>query len=73
MTGPFTLQCFLDEDRTARMLEINPRFGGGVPLSFAAGADYAGALESMLEGRELKPNPIKEMTMLRYDSSVFLN
>ena len=73
VTGPFTLQCFLADDGSARMLEINPRFGGGVPLSFAAGADYVGALECLLEGREVKPNPIKETTMLRYDCSVFLN
>ena len=54
------------------MLEINPRFGGGVPLSFAAGADYVGALKSMLSGEEIIPNSIEELTMLRYDSSVFI-
>ncbi len=68
--GPFTLQCFAD-DKEARMLEINPRFGGGVPLSFAAGADYAKALLEMLEGRSITKNGIKELTMLRYDTSFF--
>lgn len=72
VVGPYTLQCFLTDDNTAKMLEINPRFGGGVPLSFASGANYVGALESMLKGEEIIPNPIEEMTMLRYDSSVFI-
>lgn len=49
--GPVTIQCFLSEDGLSlSFIEINPRFGGGVPLAFAAGADYAGALEKMGEG-----------------------
>ena len=71
--GPFTLQCFLDADGKAWMLEINPRFGGGVPLSFAAGADYASALQAMCEGKPVTPGTITEKTMLRYDMSVFLD
>lgn len=54
------------------MLEINPRFGGGVPLSFAAGADYAGAISDFLEGKETEVNSIKEVTMLRFSESVFV-
>lgn len=49
--GPMTIQCFVSEDgRGLKFIEINPRFGGGVPLAFAAGADYAAALEKMGEG-----------------------
>lgn len=48
--GPMTIQCFLEKDgRSLQFLEINPRFGGGVPLAFAAGADYAAALAKMGE------------------------
>lgn len=48
--GPMTIQCFFSEEENAiYFIEINPRFGGGVPLAFAAGADYAGALEKMGE------------------------
>jgi carbamoyl-phosphate synthase large subunit len=71
--GPFTLQCFLDENGEAKMLEINPRFGGGVPLSFEAGADYAGAFKDMLENKQHESKPISEITMLRYDQSVFID
>lgn len=49
--GPMTIQCFSSEDGTdISFIEINPRFGGGVPLAFAAGADYAEALLKMAQG-----------------------
>lgn len=49
--GPMTIQCFLSEnERDIYFIEINPRFGGGVPLAFAAGADYAEALLRMARG-----------------------
>lgn len=49
--GPMTIQCFLSEDKTdISFIEINPRFGGGVPLAFAAGADYAEVLFIMAQG-----------------------
>ena len=76
--GPMTIQCFLSDTGEISFIEINSRFGGGVPLSFAAGADYASALSDMINGRifaKRKPidylNDYEELTMLRYDSSVF--
>lgn len=59
LCGPLTVQCFLcagayqeisKDEKEIAFIEINPRFGGGVPLSFAAGANYAAALEKMGEG-----------------------
>ena len=70
--GPLTLQCFKTSNGDLKMLEINPRFGGGVPLSFAAGADYADALLAMSEKRDISINDISEKTMLRFDDSVFV-
>lgn len=73
VTGPLTIQCFLSKDgQEIWFIEINPRFGGGVPLSFAAGADYAGALKEMCEGKKITyGKEIKELTMLRYDEAVY--
>ena len=70
--GPLTLQCFKTSNGDLKMLEINPRFGGGVPLSFAAGADYADALLAMSEERDITINDISEKMMLRFDDSVFI-
>ncbi|MCR5847802.1 MAG: ATP-grasp domain-containing protein [Lachnospiraceae bacterium] len=70
--GPLTLQCFKTKEGALKMLEINPRFGGGVPLSFAAGADYARAFSDMKENKKIRINEIVEKSMLRFDESVFI-
>ena len=37
------MQGFVADDGTATVVEINPRFSGGLPLTLAAGADVVGA------------------------------
>ena len=71
--GPMTIQCFLqDGEDKPKFIEINPRFGGGVPLSFAAGADYGRALKEMCEGKQVVyQKEFSELTMMRYDQAVF--
>lgn len=74
VAGPMTVQCFLADDlQSLAFIEINPRFGGGVPLSFAAGADYAKALKAMAEGKDVpySEEGIRAVTMMRYDQAVF--
>lgn len=79
--GPMTIQCFLNESATAvSFIEINARFGGGVPLSFAAGPDYATAMAQMIGERrrwtvrtaEEYLRDFVERTMLRYDEAVIV-
>lgn len=71
--GPITVQCFYTPDERVVFIEINPRFGGGVPLSFEAGADYGKALCDMAQNIEVTPQigNYKELLMLRYDMAVF--
>jgi carbamoyl-phosphate synthase large subunit len=49
-----TLQAFLT-DEGPLLSEINPRFGGGFPLTLAAGGDYPEWIMQMLEGRCVPP------------------
>lgn len=42
LTAVCNVQGFLDDDGPARVVEVNPRFSGGLPLSLAAGADLVG-------------------------------
>ena len=53
-SGQITVQLIQDE-RTGEnyYIEINPRFGGGAPLSIKAGADSAKAVLKMLCGEKL--------------------
>jgi carbamoylphosphate synthase large subunit len=39
LTGPANVQGFVADDGTVTVVEINPRFSGGLPLTLAAGAD----------------------------------
>lgn len=51
--GPMTVQLIRDENDIDWFIEINPRFGGGAPLSMKAGARSAEAILKMLDGEEV--------------------
>lgn len=52
--GQITVQLIRDENTGENYyIEINPRFGGGAPLSIKAGADSARAVLRMLNGEKL--------------------
>ncbi len=75
--GCITLQLFSNAE-TGRFaaLEINPRFGGGYPLSYSAGANYPGWLiDEYLLGKEVafKDDWEANLMMLRYDAKVLVH
>ncbi|MCK8824338.1 ATP-grasp domain-containing protein [Fuchsiella alkaliacetigena] len=53
--GPLDIDCFKTEDRGYIFSEINPRFGGGYPLAYEAGANFMELIIKMMQGEELKP------------------
>ncbi len=73
--GCITLQCFLQSDGEIIFIEINPRFGGGYPLSYRAGADFPSWLMQSFGGENPKV-AIDEwedgLAMLRYDDAIFV-
>ncbi len=74
--GVITLQLFLTGDDKVKYIEINPRFGGGAPLSIKAGADFPKWIFQELAGGKPKisPDGFKDnLVMLRYDSEVWLD
>lgn len=73
--GTICIQMFYDhETHEIQLMEINPRFGGGYPLSEAAGAHFARwYLEEMLDlPSTVHENWTRNLVMLRYDQSVFI-
>jgi carbamoyl-phosphate synthase large subunit len=71
--GPMTVQGFKTRSGALLFTEINPRFGGGVPLTFAAGVNYALLIHDMLAGHpiERSVDDFREMLMLRYDQAFY--
>jgi len=71
--GPVNLQC-IDDGTDVYWIEVNPRFGGGFPLSFQAGVDYPYLLYRMYTGQPVKPmiGEFRDnLTMLRYDQAIY--
>lgn len=75
--GCLTVQLFANaEGPRYAALEINPRFGGGFPLSYAAGANYPGWLidEYLLEKTvDAFDGWESDLLMLRYDAKVLVH
>ena len=74
LIGHNTIQCFLDND-TVKFIEVNPRFGGGAHLGFAAGALTPLYLVQLLKGKKVAPKIGKfkdNYYMLRYTDDIFL-
>ena len=72
--GHITVQCKKTR-KGIEFIEINPRFGGGAPMSIMAGADSCENLYRLLLGEELEYNEMfrENLTFLRFDQSIMLN
>lgn len=72
--GHITIQC-MRTGRGIEYIEINPRFGGGAPMSIMAGADSCENLYRLIRGEKLERNKDfrENITFLRFDSSIMLN
>ncbi|MCR4923376.1 MAG: ATP-grasp domain-containing protein [Lachnospiraceae bacterium] len=72
--GHITVQCRKTK-RGVEYIEINPRFGGGAPMSIEAGADSCENLYRLLRGEKLSYNENykSDLTFLRFDSSIVLD
>lgn len=73
--GVITVQLFVTKTNALKIIEINPRFGGGAPLAIKAGADFPKWILQQLRGK--RPRIVFDgfqdgLTMLRYDSEVWL-
>jgi len=73
--GVFCCQCRRTPGGQPRFFEINPRFGGGVPLSIAAGANFPLYLIQEVLGLPITAQVgqfTENLLMLRYDDAIFV-
>lgn len=73
-SGHITIQC-MKTPHGIRYIEINPRFGGGAPMSIDAGADSCLNLYKLLSGQTLEYNEdYKDGALfIRFDNSIMLD
>ncbi|MFK8297264.1 ATP-grasp domain-containing protein [Capnocytophaga cynodegmi] len=75
--GCLTMQFFFNpETKRVIGIEINPRFGGGYPLSYLAGANFPKfIIDEYILNEEIQPfdNWEDNLLMLRYDNEVLVH
>jgi carbamoyl-phosphate synthase large subunit len=75
--GAMNVQIFFDEAAgELNVIEINPRFGGGFPLAWHAGAKYPQWIIEELLGHDSSARPDKwrdRLVMLRFDEAIYLD
>jgi len=71
--GVFCCQCKLEKGGRPRFFEVNPRFGGGSPLSIAAGANLPRYVLQEILGKPIDKDITFQdrLMMLRYDQAIF--
>jgi len=73
--GVITVQLFVTKEDAIKVIEVNPRFGGGAPLAIEAGADFPKWILQELAGKRPRiafDGFQDRLIMLRYDSEVWL-
>ena len=74
VVGPANVQGFLTDEGDVVVVEINPRFSGGLPLSLHAGADLVGEYLRAIRGEPMRPERLiarPGASMRRYFEEVF--
>jgi carbamoyl-phosphate synthase large subunit len=73
IVGPANVQCKWNGSE-ASLIEVHPRFSGGIPLTIAAGADFASWLVQLKAGIEIVPQIGKfedGLAMMSFEESIF--
>ncbi|MDQ4072941.1 MAG: ATP-grasp domain-containing protein, partial [Thermoproteota archaeon] len=73
ISGPCCIQMKRDKDNNFKLVEINPRLGGGTIFATLAGANFPKMIIDMVEGKKVKAPTISEITVLRYFEEIVLD
>lgn len=71
--GPCCIQMKRDVNDQFKLVEINPRLGGGTIFATLAGANFPAMIIDMVEGKPLVIPKISEITVLRYFEEIVLD
>ena len=70
--GPSCIQMKEDEDGIVKLVEINPRMGGGTIFTTLAGANFPMMLIDLIEHKKVKVPEIQEITVIRYYEEIVI-
>jgi len=70
--GPCCMQMKESADGRLKLIEVNPRMGGGTIFTSLAGANFPALLLDMIEGRQISVPTISEITIIRYFEELVL-
>ena len=71
--GPSCIQMKKDHLDEFKLVEINPRLGGGTIFTTLAGANFPKMVIDLVEGKKIDPPKISEITVLRYFEEIVLD
>lgn len=70
--GPCCIQMKEDVNGVMKLVEINPRMGGGTIFTTLAGANFPMMLMDMVEHKQVKVPEIREITVIRYYEEIVI-
>ena len=71
--GPSCIQMKKDNSDEFKLVEINPRLGGGTIFTTLAGANFPKMIIDLIEGKSIDQPKISEVTVLRYFEEIVLD
>jgi carbamoyl-phosphate synthase large subunit len=70
--GPSCIQMKEDANGIIKLVEINPRMGGGTIFTTLAGANFPMMLIDMVEHKQVKMPEVNEITVIRYYEEIVI-
>jgi carbamoyl-phosphate synthase large subunit len=71
--GPCCIQIKGSRDGTLKLVEVNPRMGGGTIFATLAGANFPALILDMIEGKEIIKPSFSEVTIIRYFEEIVVD
>jgi len=71
--GPSCMQMKCDKEGVPKIMEVNPRMGGGTIMATYAGVSFPECIVRMVNDEMVEIPKIKEITMVRYYEEVILD
>ncbi|MFZ0326940.1 MAG: ATP-grasp domain-containing protein [Nitrososphaeraceae archaeon] len=70
--GPCCIQMKESSEGTLKLVEVNPRMGGGTIFSTLAGVNFPSLLLDLIEDKEIVIPKISEVTIIRYFEEIVI-